>query len=129
MVTKKDLAQWYFKITDYADRLLADLDQINWREPIKIMQRHWIGRSEGAEVDFTIGDAVINSGSFSGMDSQTGGSQIGCKRLVHSVAVQPAEKPTPWMVSPAPPGIFCAFPIQTMQTAPLIRNKSNAGCR
>jgi leucyl-tRNA synthetase len=53
-VTKKDLKQWYFKITDYAERLLADLDTINWPEPIKMMQRNWIGRSEGAEVIFTV---------------------------------------------------------------------------
>lgn len=51
-VTKKGLKQWYFKITDYADRLLSDLDTINWPEPIKAMQRNWIGRSEGAEVIF-----------------------------------------------------------------------------
>jgi len=53
-VTKKDLKQWYFKITEYADRLLADLDIINWPEPIKLMQKNWIGRSEGAEVIFTV---------------------------------------------------------------------------
>jgi len=52
-VTKKDLKQWYFKITAYADRLLADLDTINWPQPIKLMQKNWIGRSEGAEVIFT----------------------------------------------------------------------------
>lgn len=51
-VTKKGLQQWYFKITAYADRLLADLDTIDWPEPIKQMQRNWIGRSEGAEVVF-----------------------------------------------------------------------------
>ena len=44
-VTKKDLEQWYIKITDYADRLLADLDGIDWPEPIKLMQRNWIGRA------------------------------------------------------------------------------------
>jgi leucyl-tRNA synthetase len=53
-VTKKELKQWYFRITDYADRLLADLDTIDWPEPIKLMQRNWIGRSEGAEVVFAI---------------------------------------------------------------------------
>jgi leucyl-tRNA synthetase len=53
-VTKKDLKQWYFKITDYADRLLADLDTIDWPEPIKLMQSNWIGKSEGAEVIFTV---------------------------------------------------------------------------
>ena len=53
-VTRKDLQQWYFKITDYADRLLADLDTIDWPESIKTMQRNWIGRSEGAEVIFRV---------------------------------------------------------------------------
>jgi leucyl-tRNA synthetase len=53
-VTKKDLKQWYFKITDYAERLLADLDTIDWPEPIKLMQSNWIGKSEGAEVIFTV---------------------------------------------------------------------------
>ncbi|MGA2409641.1 MAG: leucine--tRNA ligase [Candidatus Binataceae bacterium] len=55
-VTKKDLEQWYFKITDYADRLLQDLEGIDWPEPIKLMQRNWIGRSEGAELAFPIAD-------------------------------------------------------------------------
>jgi leucyl-tRNA synthetase len=53
-VTKKDLEQWYIRITAYADRLLADLDAIDWPEPIKLMQRNWIGRSEGAELAFPI---------------------------------------------------------------------------
>jgi leucyl-tRNA synthetase len=52
LVVKKDLQQWYFKITDYADRLISDLDTIDWPEPIKRMQRNWIGRSEGAEILF-----------------------------------------------------------------------------
>ncbi len=58
-VTRKELEQWYFRITDYADRLLADLDTIDWPERIKAMQRAWIGRSEGADVLFAIpgGDA------------------------------------------------------------------------
>ncbi len=58
-VTKKELAQWYFKITDYADRLLADLDTVNWPENIKTMQRNWIGRSEGVEVVFKIKNPQI----------------------------------------------------------------------
>lgn len=53
-VVQKEMEQWFFKITDYADRLLSDLDHIDWPEPIKLMQRNWIGRSEGAEVDFAI---------------------------------------------------------------------------
>ena len=59
MVTKKELEQWYFKITDYAEQLLAGLETIDWPERIKMMQRQWIGRSEGAEVMFTIGGEVL----------------------------------------------------------------------
>lgn len=53
-VVKKDLRQWMLKITVYADRLLRDLDKLNWPESIKIMQRNWIGRSEGANVRFPL---------------------------------------------------------------------------
>ncbi len=61
VVEKKALPQWFFKITDYADRLVADLDDLNWTDSIKNMQRNWIGRSRGAEVKFTIeeSDEVI----------------------------------------------------------------------
>ena len=48
----RQLEQWFFRITDYADRLLDDLDTIEWPEHVKTMQRNWIGRSEGAEVTF-----------------------------------------------------------------------------
>ncbi len=60
-VSKKNLKQWFFKITDYAERLEKDLDIIDWPEPIKIMQRNWIGRSEGAHVVFRAesGDDIL----------------------------------------------------------------------
>ncbi len=51
---RKPLKQWMFKITAYADRLLADLKTVDWPESIKAMQREWIGRSEGAEIDFGV---------------------------------------------------------------------------
>ena len=55
-VTKKSLNQWYFKITDYAQQLLDDMEQLEgkWPERVLLMQRNWIGRSEGAEVRFEI---------------------------------------------------------------------------
>ncbi|MCI8307104.1 MAG: leucine--tRNA ligase [Lachnospiraceae bacterium] len=53
-VTKKDLKQWMLRITKYADRLLEDLDKLEWPEKVKKMQKDWIGRSYGAEVDFKI---------------------------------------------------------------------------
>jgi len=53
-VVQKELAQWFFKVTAYADELLSSLDTLDWPEPIKHMQRNWIGRSEGAEIDFAL---------------------------------------------------------------------------
>ncbi len=54
VVTKKNLKQWMLKITAYADRLLEDLDKLDWPEKVKKMQTDWIGRSYGAEVDFKV---------------------------------------------------------------------------
>ena len=53
-VTKKNLRQWMLKITAYADRLLADLDKLDWPEKVKKMQTDWIGKSYGAEVNFKV---------------------------------------------------------------------------
>jgi len=54
IVEQKNLTQWFFKITAYAEELLSGLDKINWPEKTKIMQRNWIGKSEGAEVIFKV---------------------------------------------------------------------------
>jgi leucyl-tRNA synthetase len=54
LVIQKNLTQWFFKITDYADELLDGLDTINWPEKTKLMQRNWIGKSTGAEVVFDV---------------------------------------------------------------------------
>lgn len=53
-VTKKNLRQWMLKITNYAERLLNDLDQLDWPEKVKKMQSDWIGKSYGAEIDFAV---------------------------------------------------------------------------
>jgi leucyl-tRNA synthetase len=54
LVKKKEVKQWFFKITDYADELLEAIDGLDWTESVKLAQRNWIGRSTGAEVDFAI---------------------------------------------------------------------------
>ena len=57
-VEARTLEQWFFKITDYADRLLDDLEQVSWPERVVTMQRNWIGRSHGAEVAFMLDDGT-----------------------------------------------------------------------
>ena len=56
-VLRKNLSQWFFKITDYADELLEGLDTIDWPEKTKNLQKNWIGKSEGALVNFSIKDS------------------------------------------------------------------------
>ncbi len=54
LVQKKEVKQWFFKITEYADELLEAIDGLDWTESVKLAQKNWIGRSEGAEIDFQI---------------------------------------------------------------------------
>ena len=63
-VTKKDLTQWFFKITDYADELLDKLGSLDWPEKTKSMQKHWIGRSYGAQVTFKVKDSDLQFDVF-----------------------------------------------------------------
>jgi leucyl-tRNA synthetase len=60
-VFRRPLKQWMLRITKYGDRLISDLDLVDWPEPVKLMQRNWVGRSEGANVDFPVDghDAAI----------------------------------------------------------------------
>jgi leucyl-tRNA synthetase len=60
-VVKRDLEQWFFRITAYAQQLLDDLETVDWPERVKVMQRNWIGRSEGVEFDIAVegGDTLI----------------------------------------------------------------------
>ena len=58
-VERREIPQWFMKITDYADQLLADLDQLDgWPEQVKTMQANWIGRSEGLQIDFAVADSA-----------------------------------------------------------------------
>ncbi|TFH88186.1 leucine--tRNA ligase [Billgrantia azerbaijanica] len=56
LVERKEIPLWFLKITDYAEELLADLDKVDWPEQVKTMQRNWIGKSRGVEMDFAIAD-------------------------------------------------------------------------
>ncbi|HEV8560967.1 MAG TPA: leucine--tRNA ligase [Actinophytocola sp.] len=58
-VFRKNLRQWMMRITAYADRLIDDLDRLNWPEKVKAMQRNWIGRSHGARISFPVGGSAI----------------------------------------------------------------------
>ncbi|WP_433302643.1 leucine--tRNA ligase [Actinoplanes sp. CA-030573] len=57
-VFQRNLKQWMMRITAYGDRLIEDLDTLDWPEPVKLMQRNWIGRSRGAHVDFPVGSSA-----------------------------------------------------------------------
>jgi leucyl-tRNA synthetase len=59
-VFQRSLKQWMMRITAYGDRLVEDLEALDWPEPVKLMQRNWIGRSRGANVDFPMADDVIS---------------------------------------------------------------------
>lgn len=64
LVIQKDLEQWFLKVTAYADRLLADLDSIDWPDSIKRAQEHWIGKSEGATIDFRLTNSPLKISVF-----------------------------------------------------------------
>ncbi|MCY6369565.1 leucine--tRNA ligase [Clostridium ganghwense] len=63
-VEKKQLTQWFLKITDYAEELLEKIDELDWPEKTKSMQKHWIGRSKGAEVTFKVENSDISFDVF-----------------------------------------------------------------
>ncbi len=56
LVAKKEIKQWFFKITEYADELLEATDALDWTDTVKLAQKNWIGKSQGAQIDFVVGD-------------------------------------------------------------------------
>src|SRR5690606_34524706 len=69
LVERKEIPQWFIKITAYAEELLADLDKLpNWPEQVKTMQRNWIGKSRGLEMRFDLAEPL---GEFTGFDIYT----------------------------------------------------------
>lgn len=67
-VEKKKMRQWFLRITEYADRLISSLDNLEWSEAMKEMQRNWIGRSEGASVKFNLSPALSEGEGDEGAD-------------------------------------------------------------
>ncbi len=63
-IVQKDIDQWFFKVTDYAEELLSDLSKVDWSERIKTLQRNWIGRSEGVNLKFEVKDSKIKLQAF-----------------------------------------------------------------
>ena len=85
-VVRMPLRQWMLRITAYADRLEHDLDGLDWPESIKLLQRNWIGRSTGAEVDFFIGTFVEPKGDSPILVGDEGDSPIVGRKLGQSPA-------------------------------------------
>ena len=75
-VIRKPMRQWMLRITAYAEKLLADLDTIDWTDSLKEMQRNWIGRSEGAEVDFLV---AASRQSATSIGKENGGALPSCR--------------------------------------------------
>jgi len=80
--TKKELEQWFLKITKYAPKLLKNLDKIDWSEKVKIAQRNWIGKSVGHKVDFWITGATINTAVKAVIFTTRIDTILGCTFLV-----------------------------------------------
>ena len=70
LVERREIPQWFLRITDYAEELLSELDNVDWPEPVKIMQRNWIGKSRGVEAQFSIERGLIE-GSEETLDIYT----------------------------------------------------------
>ncbi|HYC99971.1 MAG TPA: leucine--tRNA ligase [Phycisphaerales bacterium] len=99
-VLRKPLKQWMFRITAYADRLLTQLDALHWPESTKTQQREWIGRSEGAEVDFSLlGGPPLRGGSEHQSLVSTAASAAAARKL-DPVGFKPED--------PYPPGMYGA---------------------
>ena len=98
-VVRREMRQWMMRITAYADRLVDDLDRLDWPEPVKAMQRHWIGRSVGAEVGFPV-DGLADGPARAAVFTTRPDTLFGATFLVlapeHPLLAEPAALPAAW---------------------------------
>ena len=76
-VVRKNLTQWFFRITKYAEELLNDIDKLDWPEKTKLMQKHWIGKSTGGEIEFQVKDKDVSFRVFTTRADTIFGIKIG----------------------------------------------------
>jgi leucyl-tRNA synthetase len=88
-VVKRTLRQWLMRITAYADRLHDDLDRLDWPEPVKVMQRNWIGRSAGAYIDFAVADADASTTADDSTSADTDASTTADAETVRVFTTRP----------------------------------------
>lgn len=93
-VVKKNLRQWFFKITAYADEMLEATDDLNWTESVKTMQKNWIGKSEGAEIDFKLDGSSEHITVFSTRPDTLFGATVLILAPEHPMAKQLATDAT-----------------------------------
>ncbi|WP_273150613.1 leucine--tRNA ligase [Methylophaga thiooxydans] len=92
LVEKRDIPQWFMKITDYADQLLADLDQLDgWPEQVRTMQANWIGRSEGVQIDFDIAESSDKLSVYTTRPDTLMGVSYVAVAAEHPLALKAAE--------------------------------------
>ncbi len=92
LIERREIPQWFLRITDYAEELLGNIDSLDWPESVKIMQRNWIGRSEGVEVDFTIEGSDDSLSIYTTRPDTLMGVSYMAVAAEHPLAVQAAER-------------------------------------
>jgi leucyl-tRNA synthetase len=108
-VIQKQLKQWFFKITDYADELLDRLTDLNWSDSIKTLQKNWIGRSEGVELDFALVDRSRTISVFTTRPETLYG--------VTYLVIAPEHSSIPHLIDEADPGTASAIRSYIEETA------------
>lgn len=115
-VEKKKLKQWFFKITAYADELLEEIDNLEWPEKIKTMQKNWIGRSVGAEIDFPLAGEGFAPGRLTGSENFVSAVPSGRKIRVFTTRPDTIKGATFIVVAPEYPELDTLLTDDTRET-------------